>query len=123
MAVEPAIVIEWDLVQGQFPSFGARYVDVTRPGDTEQRFLYEGSRGNRAQLSGRRYFTYQADAQAFGVSCQAVQGNAVWVKDRLNNRWIAAFLHQISFEPLKRIGSSDGRDWAIIGTMDLQRLA
>lgn len=119
----PAVTLAFKLIQGQFPAYAARYADVTRPGDTTQRFLYEGYRGDRVQLQARRYFEYQSDARAFAATCQALQGQAVWLQDLLNSRSIQVFLHRVTLEPLKRIEGSDGNDWAVIATLDVQRTA
>jgi hypothetical protein len=117
----PATILTFNLIQGQFPSYGRRYADVTRPGDANQRFVYEGYRGDRVQLSARRYFAREADARAFGGTVQALQGSSVWLVDSLNSRSIAVFLHRVTFEALKRIEASDGNDWAVICTIDVQR--
>lgn len=119
----PAASLTFKLIEGELPSYGARYSDVTRPGDTTARFLYEGHRGGRAQLRARRYFVRQSDANAFGRQCQSLQGSAVWLIDQLNSRSIAVFLHAVTLAPLQRINSSDGSKYAVIATIDVQRTA
>jgi len=112
-----------DLIAGQLPGYGARYIDVTRPGDATQRWWYEGLRGARQTLQFRRYFALQADAVAWSNTVTALQGREIQISDRLNARSIYGFLHAVTYEALKRIEASNGKNWAVIGTLDVQRTA
>lgn len=113
--------LKFKLISGAFPNFGARYMDITRPGDTTQRFWYEGERGGRTTLTCRKYFAGQSSALSFRNQLNALQGREVIVEDELNSRSMHAFLHAVWLEPLKRIEASDGNDWAVIASLDLQR--
>jgi hypothetical protein len=117
----PASTVTWDLIRGEFPSFGARYEDVTRAGATAHTFLYQGSRGDRVQVECRHYFDSETAATGFITDTEALQGNNVHIADTLNNRSTVAFLHAVRFQPVKRVGSSNGNDWAAIGIMEIQR--
>ncbi len=119
----PATQIAFTIIDGEFPSFGPRNSDITRPRDTTQRFLYEGYRGERLQLKARRHFMFQADARAFAAIVDGLQGRPVWLYDHLNFRQVAVFLHTVRLSPLRRIVSTDGSKWSVIATLDVQRIA
>lgn len=119
----PATQIAFTIIDGEFPSYGPRNSDITRPGDTTQRFLYEGDRGERLQLKARRHFMRQADARAFAALVEGLQGQPVWIEDRLNVRRVEVFLHAVRMAPLQRIVSTDGSEWSVIATLDVQRIA
>ena len=119
----PATQIAFTIIDGEFPSYGPRNSDITRPGDTTQRFLYEGDRGERVQLKARRHFQRASDARAFAAQIEGLQGQAVWLEDRLNIRQVEVFLHTVRLAPLQRIVSTDGSEWSVIATLDVQRIA
>ena len=119
----PATQIAFTIIDGEYPAYGPRNSDITRPGDTTQRFLYEGDRGERLQLKARRHFTRQADARAFAALVEGLQGQPVWIEDRLNIRRVEVFLHTVRLSPLQRIVSTDGSEWSVIVTLDVQRIA
>jgi len=111
------------VVLGPFPSHGPRYEDVTRPGDATQRFWYVGNRGSRTTLAARKYFAGESNAQSFRNQLNALEGREVVIEDDLNNRSVTCFLHAVNLEPLKRIVSTDGSNWAVIAQLDVQRTA
>lgn len=119
----PATQLQFTLIDGDFPAYGPRNLDITRPGDTTQRLLYEGHRGERVQLKARRHFQRQSDASAFAAQIEALQGQAVWLRDTLNSRSAEVFLHTVRLAPLQRIVSTDGSEWSVIATLDVQRIA
>jgi hypothetical protein len=115
-------LVTFQFISGNFGSFGPVYEDVTRAGDTSQRGVYIGIRGEQVRVLGVRHFVRKSDASAFVSLVESCQGKSVVLRDTLNSVNHSVFLLRVNANPIRRVGGASW-NWSVKIDLDLRREA